>query len=125
MALSSSLAEAGRYTSLKFTSNSGDVYTVATDNLEILINGENLTFNNTNLIIPLTSLVSMEFSDFGSTAEIDIVTFDGTNVVTVYNINGTIAGSFDSYAVALASLGQGVYVVKDANGNTLKISVEK
>ena len=126
MALPSSLAMAGRYNSLKFTSNSGEIYTVATNNLEVLINGENITFSNTDLTIPLSSLVSMEFTDYDdSPAAIDTVTFDGNGLVTVYNIDGTSVGSFDSYTDALSSLGKGVYVVKDINGNSLKISVGK
>lgn len=126
LVLTPSLAFAGRYSSLKFTSDSGETYSVTTDNLEILINGENLTFNNTNLTIPLSSLVSMEFTDYDdSPAAIETVTFDGRGAVTVYNINGVSIGSFDSYAEALASLSQGLYVIKDANGNSLKINVEK
>ena len=126
MTLTPSLALAGSYKSLKFTSNSGETYTVATNNLEILVNGENLTFNNTDLTIPLSYLVSMEFTDYDdSPAEIDTVLFDGKGAVTVFNINGTSVGSFDSYTEALASLSQGVYVIKDANGNSLKISVGK
>lgn len=126
MALSSSSAMAGKYSSLKFISDSGDTYTVAANNLEIFVNGGSLTFGNTDLIIPLTSLVSMEFTDYDDNPTgIDTVTFDGKGGVAVYNINGTPVGTFDSYAEALASLSQGVYVVKDTNGNSLKISVEK
>lgn len=126
LALTPSLASSGSYSSLKFTSNSGETYTVATNNLEILVNGENLTFNNTNLTIPLSSLVSMEFGDFGNTPSvIDTVSFDGTDLVAVYNPNGTLVGTFASYSEALDSLGQGVYVIRDAKGNSLKISVEK
>ena len=124
--LAPSLAVAGRYNSLKFTSNSGEIYTVATNNLEILVNGENLTFSNTDLTIPLSSLISMEFTDYDdSPAAIDTVKFDGNGLVTVYNIDGTPVGSFGSYTDALSSLGKGVYVVKDTIGNSLKISVGK
>ena len=126
MVLPSSLAMAGRYSSLMFTSNTGEKYSVATNNLEILVNGENLTFSNTDLTIPLSSLISMEFTDYDdSEAAIDTVKFDGNGLVTVYNIDGTSVGSFDSYTDALSSLGKGVYVVKDTVGNSLKISVGK
>ena len=121
-----SLASAGSYSTLKFTSNTGETYSVATNNLEILVNGENLTFSNTNLLIPLSSLVSMEFTDYDdSPAAIDSVKFDGNGIVTVYNIDGTSVGTFDSYTDALSSLGKGVYVLKDTNGNSLKIRVGK
>ena len=125
-ALTPSSAFSGRYNSLKFTSNSGENYTVATNNLEILVNGENLTFSNTDLTIPLSSLISMELTDYDdSPAAIDTVKFDGNGLVTVYNIDGTSVGSFDSYTDALSSLGKGVYVVKDTIGNSLKIRVGK
>ena len=126
MILPSSLAMAGRYSSLMFTSNSGEKYTIATNNLEILVNDENLTFSNTDLTIPLSSLISMEFTDYDdSPAAIDTVKLDGDGLVTVYNIDGTSVGSFDSYTDALSSLVKGVYVVKDTIGNSLKISVGK
>ena len=126
MALTPSLAFAGRYNSLKFTSNTGETYTVATNNLEILVDGENLTFSNTNLTIPLASLVSMEFTDYDdNAADAHTIVIDGDNSVSVYDINGTSVGSFDSYSEALAALGHGFYVIKDANGNSLKISVGK
>lgn len=126
LALTPSLVLGGRYNSLKFTSSTGETYTVATNNLEIIVNGENLTFSNTNLLIPLTSLVSMEFADFEENpAGIDAVAFDGKGIVTVYSINGTTVGSFESFAEAFSSLDQGLYVIKDSNGNSLKITVEK
>lgn len=126
IALTPSVAFAGRYSSLKFTSNSGDTYTVATNNLEILVSGGNLTFSNTDLIIPVSSLVSMEFSDYDDNpAEIDNVTFDRKSAVTVYNLNGTSIGSFDSFSDALSSLNKGLYVIKDLNGNSFKVNVEK
>ena len=126
MILPSSLAMARRYSSLMFTSNTGETYTVATNNLEILVNGENLTFSNTDLTIPLSSLISMEFTDYDDNpSAIDEISFDGNSAIAVYNIDGTSVGSFDSYTDALSSLGQGVYVLKDANGNSLKISVGK
>ena len=124
MVLTPSLAAAERYCSMKFTSNSGETYIVDTNNLEILVNGENLTFSNTNISLTLSSFVSMEFTDDDSSA-VDAVTFAGKGAVTVYALDGILIGSFDSYDEALASLSQGLYVIKDVNGNSLKISVGK
>lgn len=125
-AFSSSLVKAGSYKSLKFTSNSGETFTVLTNNLEILVNGENLSFNNTDLTIPLSSLVSMEFTEYDeSQAAVDCVVFDSKGIVTVYDIKGSSIGTFDSYTEALALLNQGVYVIIDINGNSLKICVGK
>lgn len=126
MALIPSLASAGRYNSLKFTSNTGETYTISTNNMEILIADRNLTFSNTNIIIPLSSLVSMEFADYEEGASlVEGPVFDRECAVMVYNLNGTTVGYFDSYSEALGSLGKGLYVIKDANGNSLKVNVEK
>lgn len=126
MALTPSMASAGRYSSLKFTSESGETYTVATENLEILIQGANLTFSNTNLIIPVSYLVSMEFGNFDdSSSEVNSAVADQNGVVSVFDINGTLLGSFGSYSEALGSLTPGIYVIMDSNGNSLKVSVGK
>lgn len=126
LTFSTSVSSAGRYSSLKFTSNTGEIYTVTTNNLEILIQDGNIVFNNTNLIIPLSSLETMEFTDYdGSSSDVDSLQFDSVGSVTVYRLNGTIAGSFDSYAEALDSLSRGIYVIKDENGNSLKVRKEK
>ena len=125
-AISSSVAFAGRYSMLKFSSNGGETYTIATNNLEILINDGNLTFNNTDLTLSLASLVSMEFTDYDDDpSTVNSLSFDHNGIVTVYNVNGILVGSFDSYSEAFNSLGRGVFVFKDTNGNTLKVSVGK
>lgn len=126
MALSTFVSSAGRYNALKFTSKAGDIYTVVADNLEIQINGNDISFNNTDITIPLNSLVSMEFTDYDDNpAEINSVIPDMEGVVTVYNMNGTMIGSFGSYSEALGSLSHGVFVIKDTNGNSLKVSMIK
>ena len=124
--LSPATGFAGRYKSLKFTSNDGETYTIATNNLEILVSGEAITFSNTNLILPLSSLVSMEFTDYDENpAAVDSIVIEPTGAVMVYDINGLLVGSFDSYQDALESLREGVFVIKDTKGNSLKISVGK
>ena len=124
--LPASLAHGGKYNSLRFNSDSGEIYTVATNNLEILVDGESLSFSNIDLIIPLSSLVSMEFTDFDDNpAGIDSAIPNSESAVTVFNMGGVIIGSFESYSQALSSLNQGVYVIKDANGNSLKVRVGK
>ena len=125
-ALFPSAAFSGRYNSLKFTSVSGETYTLASDNLEIFVEGENLAFNNTELTLPLSSLVSMEFTDtYDSPSAIEDIVFDRDGAVKVYDLGGTPTGSFDSFSEALASLPKGIYVIKDSNGYSLKVTVEK
>ena len=124
-ALVPSLAFAGKFNSLKFTSSTDETFIVATDNLEIIVEGENLIFSNTDLKLPLSSLVSMEFTEDENTSKIEELAFDPNYSVMVYKVNGTPVGSFDSYSEALDSLGKGIYVVKDSNGNSLKVNVEK
>lgn len=117
---------AGRYNSLKFISDRGETYTVTTNNLEIFINGENISFSNTDLILPLSSLVTMEFTDYDdSPAEINAIMFERNGVVMIYNLNGMAIGSFESYSEAFGSLNNGIYVIKDVRGNSLKVKIEK
>ena len=126
MALSTASATAGRYNTLTFTSNGGETYSVSTNNLEILISGDNLSFNNTDIIIPLSTLMSMEFADYDdSPAGVDSFVTDGSGAVTVFTIDGTVVGAFGSYSVALRSLTRGIYVIKDENGKSIKVKVGK
>lgn len=126
MASATSVALAGGYNSLKFTSDTGEIYTITTDNLEILIEGENLVFNNTDLSLPLATLLSMEFTDYSDeTAGTDSMIIEPDAAVTVFDLNGVSIGSFDTYSEAISALCNGVFVIKDANGNSLKISVGK
>lgn len=121
-----SVSFAEGYSTLKFTSASGEVFTVETNNLEISVYGENLAFNNTDLLIPLSTLETMEFIDhYDGPAAVETVVASFESTVLVYGIDGKVVASFDSYTEALSSLGKGVYVIKDANGKTLKISIGK
>ena len=121
-----SLSFAGRYMSLKFTSVTGDTYTISTNNLAISIHDKNLLFNNTDLIIPFESLSSMEFTDYDNNSTIiNTVIQNKESRVEVYKINGTLHGSFGSMSEAWYSLPQGLYVIKDDNGNTFKVNIGK
>ena len=115
------------FNTLKFTYDSGKTYSVDTDDLELIIEGENLSFNNTDFTIPLSSLLSMEFIDhYDAPAAVDALSFDcPQGRISVYNLKGTFAGSFDSFSQALNSLGEGVFVIKGSNGETLKVNVGK
>lgn len=112
------------YGSLKFTMDNGQTYVVETYNLEFTVGADHITFNNTNLTIPVNSVVSMEFTDpFTGPAEVDKIEFNTAEGVEVFTVDGMTLGAFNTCAEAIGSLSKGVYVIKDAKGNSLKIRV--
>lgn len=110
---------------LKFTTTDGETYGVETENLEITVQGENLTFSNTNLLLPIADLATMEFVETyeSGTTAVELIPEAVEGAVAVYSLDGNALGSFASFSDALKSLGQGVYIVVDSEGNTLKIAV--
>lgn len=114
------------YNTLKFTSTNGETVSVETGNLEIIIQEDCLTFNNVDLILPLSSLESMEFSDhYDAPASVEGLNAETDGKTYVYDLEGKTVGTFPTVTTALNSLSKGVYVIKTSNGKTLKVSVGK
>lgn len=111
---------------LVFKSASGESYYVETQGLEIYFKDGNVTFNNNELSIPTSQLVSMEFSNnTDSGTGVEEILSNTTESVTVYYIDGVKVGEYSSLAEACQSLKTGVYVVRYSNGQTVKIKLEK
>lgn len=108
------------FESLVFKSATGESYSVKTEGLEIYFNDGKLTFSNDNLVIPVASLVSMEFSD---NSGVERILSDATGPVTVLSVDGIRIGEFSSLQEAYGGLKPGVYVVRHSNGKNFKISV--
>lgn len=126
IAFMASMAFAGGYKTLTFTSGQGETYEVVTANLELFVVGDNLTFSNTDLIIPLSSLVSMEFTDYSNEwASIDTMVPGLEGGVAAYSLNGVYLKTFNSLTEALSSLGKGIFVIKDGEGRTLKVNIDR
>lgn len=114
------------YRSLKFTMGNGETYIVESKDLEFVIRDQNITFNNTDLILPVGSLVSMEFTDhYTGPAGVNEITLNDSGKIKVFTIDGKNIGEFNSYNDVVGSLPEGVYVINDSKGTSLKIRVEK
>lgn len=129
VALASSLmsvANADGFGTLVFKSANGETYSLEAKDLEIYYKDGNITFNNDKRIIPVSTLVSMEFSDNpADNTAVEKLFTDTTGPVTVYSIDGIKTGKFQSLSEAYQSLKPGLYVVRLSNGETIKIEMKK
>ena len=120
----SAFAEEG-FKALKFVSATGESFTVEANDLEIYFLNGNVSFNNTELTIPSSSLISMEFTDeYDEPTGIDKISIE-KDTVEVFRLDGKLAGIFATAAEAVVRLDAGVYIIKDSKGNSIKITVGK
>ena len=127
--LSLSVASAtamANYNSMEFKYTDGTVKTIGTDGLTItFVNSELIVVNSQgeSIAVPASSLVSMQFTedDEAGVASINL----NNNGFEVYNLEGVNYGKFNSLQEARASLSKGVYLIKNAKGETIKIVLEK
>lgn len=99
---------------------------VFAEGLVINIEGENLMITNTagaTLSAKASDLVSMQFTDTDPAGVKKIL--EGETAVKVYNINGVYMGECSSLKEAKETLPNGVYVVKNSNGETIKMVIGK
>jgi hypothetical protein len=94
------------------------------DNLSITFADGVMTAVSTNGTnsFDLTNVQSFYFTD--STSGVALTASDANGRVSVWNVNGTSCGDFDSVKAAAASLHKGVYVIKYSNGGTVKIELK-
>ena len=126
VALAGAFCASAQYSSLIFTTDKGEELAVPVSGLVITISGENLIAQSENqkLEIPTKSLTMMQFGDADNTGIADIVsTVNGP--VEFYTVDGKKAGTFNSIEEAGRNLENNVYVVKLADGNSLKIYFKK
>ncbi len=93
--------------------------------LVIKAEGENLVVSQgTNtLTLKLTSVVSMQLTDYMASAEEIESHSDGPT--EVYTLEGIKVGEFETIDKARASLQPGLYILKDKSGRTIKIYIEQ
>lgn len=119
-----STAFADGYETLVLKSTTGESYSVKTENLEIYFKDGKLTFSNSELNLPVSSLVSMEFADkSGGNSGVEEIAVALEGPVEIYTLDGVKAGEFSSLNDAYGSLQKGVYVVRHPNGS-FKINVQ-
>lgn len=112
------------YNKLVFTTHNGEKLAIGVKGLEIsYLDGEMIAIaGNELIIIPLTALESMEFSDSNA---VDSVASVDNSEVTAYSVNGISLGTFKSRSDALKGLPAGIYILKSKNGVTSKVSISK
>lgn len=108
------------FETLVFKSATGESYCVDTRGLEMYFKDGKLTFSNTELTIPVASLVSMEFSDNSGVGE-TLSDSDGT--IEVFTVDGIRKGEFSSLQDANGALKKGLYIVRLRDGKTFKIRI--
>lgn len=113
------------YPSMKFVTNDGAEYFIGTENLEITFSDGKMTATTgyNNLELALDKLSAMEFSE--SEASIDQIQFIKSSLFKVFTVDGSYCGTFDDIEQLKAVLTDGIYVIKNDEGNSLKISVKR
>ena len=114
------------YKYLEFKTIENASFVVEAKGLEIAVNDGVLSLSNTSgqkMNIDASTLASMQFTD-GSDAVNNIV-IDSDTRVQVYNLDGTVVGTFANVSDAMHLLAPGVYVLKSTEGQTVKIMIGK
>lgn len=120
------LGMSAAYNAMEFTTETGEKFTIGMDNLIISVDGQSIKAvngENTELNFDVASLASMQFVEFDNSGVDQIRAYEGG--VVLFRIDGSRAGSFGSLEEARASLEGGVYIVRLADGGTLKIILKK
>lgn len=110
------------FSALTFKTTGGTDHSIEITGLEVTFAEETLTATNskTTISLPLAQVESMEFTDASS---VDTICCDRlTEETTVYDLDGSIAGTFASFSEAMTMLPAGVYIFRYADGTTLKIA---
>lgn len=115
------------YPSMEFVKTDGTSEIIPSKGLTITSDGTNLILTNAYQhyqTIPMADVSYMQFSE-SVAASVEEVQATVEGEVSVYNASGVHVGNFSSASEAWENLGQGLYLVKDINGNSIKILVTK
>lgn len=125
MTVMSLTASAENVLHMVFKTADGVAHSIEASGLDIkFTEGKMKAANATEtLTIPLSDLVSMEFDDGSASIYDTVATEDGE--VTVSNINGIEIGRFPSLTTATDNLPDGIYVITQSSGKSLKLIINK
>ena len=125
LAMLSFIAIYASYPSMKFVTIDGAEYFIGTENLEITFSDGKMiaTTGYNNLELALDKLSAMEFSE--SEASIDQIQFITNSLFKVFTVDGSYCGTFEDIEQLKSALTDGIYVIKNDEGNSLKISVKR
>ena len=126
VALFASLTASADFAYLLFETSDGSQTTIRAQGVSITVDGNKLVAvnsENETFSSELSELTFMQFTDTQS-AVADVEVSSDTSV-TVFNLDGTKAGSFGSFVEAHKTLTPGVYILQNSNGKTVKIAISK
>ena len=120
-----SLSASG-YNAMVFTMNNGSQKSISTENLEITFSNSELQAKSDQTVLTLT-LTDVKSMNFGETVTSSVSSLESEKEITVYifTLSGIYTGSFPSLSNAVENLEKGIYVIRNTEGETFKITVEK
>lgn len=116
---------AAAYDSMKFTTTDGKNYDLYAKGLVVAVDGGTLSITNAkgeSLQLQAADLAYMQFAVSAGVGNLPTLS-DGA--VTLHDLGGTPAGTYENLEAARAALPEGIYIVTDKNGNTSKILIAK
>lgn len=119
-------AHAESYAYLTFQKADGMVVSIGVESLEMTLHDGKLTYTNSagTGTLTLADLAAMYFSASDATAITPVVVDSTDGKVEVFSLKGTSYGTFSSVKAVQGSVPAGMYIIKMANGKTLKITVK-
>lgn len=119
-------AHAESYAYLTFQKADGTVVSIDVESLEMTLQDGKLTYTNSagTGTLTLADLAAMYFSASDATAITPVVVGSTDGKVEVFSLKGTSYGTFSSVKAVQGSVPAGMYIIKMANGKTLKITVK-
>lgn len=123
------LQAVANYKAMEFTTSDGGTFTVGTDGLTITLENGDLKLTNeagTEMTIAAESVLSMEFTDWADPDDgVCTPTIVPDGRVAAFDTSGMPAGEFESVADALGRLPEGVFILTNGAGNSLKVRVSR
>lgn len=113
------------YDRLLFFTTGGDVQSVGLTNLKITFTDTEMTASSSENVvkIALVDLQTMAFA--GDVVGVDFATAADKEPVSVYAIDGSLKGHYDSLTEAATSLPSGVFIFKTESGITAKLMIKR
>lgn len=113
---------AGDYTHLVFTLSDGTTRSITATSLELTFGDGTLTATSgtESIVLPLTALTKMEFSNDGTSGIQPLTLHDTATAGDLYDLNGRRLGTG---TLLNGQLPKGVYIIK-SNGQSTKVQVK-
>ena len=113
------------YDAMFFSLIEGNQKSISAKNLVITFSDNELCAQNDteSINIPLSELVSMHFGEYS--ASVENMPLSKNLPLYVFSTSGIFEGKFESLEYAIGALENGIYVIRNSEGETYKITVKK